>query len=1445
MSPCGHDEREEQSVAVIGMALRVPGASSLSGFWENLIQGRVCRERVPDGELSAGLHAQLWQEKGYVPYRYSIEGYELFDADFFQVSPREAGMMDPQHRLILEYSIRAFENAGYRPEDDDGIRTGVFACADVSHYLMGHLYPHFCNGSIDVIETFLGTGNDFLATRVAYKCNFTGPAMTIQTACSSSLTSLHMAVLSLLGGECDRAVVASGTILLPDLGYLYRPGGIHSPDGLCRPFDTDAQGTVFSNGAVAVVLKPLRDALRDRDHVWAVIRGTASANDGSDKIGFVAPSASGQARAIRSALAVAGCAPEDIAYVEGHGTGTQLGDPIEVEALLRVFGSAGERCAAPIILGSVKGNVGHLNATAGLCGFVKTCLCVHHGFAPGTANFSALNPALGDIAPFAVSAGGTALERRAGAPLLAGVSSFGFGGTNVHAVVQEPPRVCSPGPEPTGQAHLLLLSSPYKDGLREMQEQCARCLEETGVSLADAAYTLAVGRRHRAWRSAVVAQDRGAAVRRLLAAPPPRRAVARDGAVAFLFPGQGNLHAYAGLGLYENDALFRECLDEVARVLLAHGGPDILDVMRRNAADAGAASLASTAVAQPLLFGLETAFARALAAKGVRPDCVLGHSLGEYAAAVQAGIFSLEDGARLVVGRAALMQAAPPGRMLMVTLHRDVLRDVLGALFDLVELSVVNGPANCVLSGRPEALDACLEAVERYGQRGLYLKTSHAFHSIDMEGVLEPFRRILDTVELRPPGLPIASNVTGAWGAEEMARPDYWLRHLRQTVEFDRCLASVADRASLGIEIGPGHVMRSLGTRPDLGLTVCPGLDAPGVPPGPGGAPGEEPRSMLHVVGDLWVHGGGVDWRQFHAPASPRRCPMPETVLRPQRYWVDPAPVPGAAAEGASLGSLMRENRAAPAGEHVPPANDTERQLVEIWQELLLVRPIGTNEDFLALGGNSVQVMQMLRLAGERGLSFSAREVFEARTVKELARRVRSEAPGRAAAAIAMPSFFRAHAGADRRFHAVFDCPGEDAPERLGALAQGLAARHDILRLRWDASGATLLGKEDSASWAGEHVHDGLTLPPDAVERLCASPFALLPAACPPCDGRRPWYLAPVARGSSGERLVLAVFSWALCDKPGADALCREIDGFLRSGGFPDEPLDSWLAWVAGLPPSLLSNPVTARGAGPRSVAGQADAPGGGGACSVAIEKAGMRAMIEQAGGMARMSPGDLAACALVGVLCGESPRAGAVTMWRNMRDGWPTLPPVRHGAGSYAVPVHIALDDDPPTEEAVPIPRFKEALLRAVLDGGARPATGERVDFFWLEPEPAGHAAPQARASVGPPADCEAPLALYAFADRDALIVSSSHASARAGALMRRFAEHVVLLVEGVVERGEGCGLVPADFPLCDLRGDELGRILREAGQAAEDCTDGRREGRAAGRPPRMSGEKREPGEP
>ncbi len=1391
-------EYSDDCVAVIGMAMRVPGSDSLDGFWDNLLHGKVCRVRVPDEALVQGLHSGICGKKGYVPYKFSIDDYDLFDAEYFQMSPREASLTDPQHRLILEYAHRAFENAGHIPTDQGKDITGVFACSEISHYLMGNLYPHFCDGSIDLIETFVGTGSDFLATRVAYKCNFKGPAMSIQTACSSSLTTLHMATLSILGGECNRAVVASSTLLLPDLGYLYSPGGILSPDGLCRPFDANASGTVLSNGVVAVVLKSMPDALRDRDHIWAVIRGTGASNDGSDKMGFVAPSASGQARAIRSALSVASVRPEDIAYVEGHGTGTQLGDPIELEALSQVFSPACGRCPEPIVLGSVKGNVGHLNSTAGLCGFVKGCLCVYHGMAPGTALFTGLDPARGDIAPFTVTADNTQLRRDDGIPLLAGVSSFGFGGTNVHAVLQEPP--CGPVPEKNnGARHLFVLSSPTKEGLVRTQAETAIRLEDSGVAACDAAFTFAQGRRHHQWRSSFVADSGQEAADMLRSGVPGlRHTAAEKGAVAFLFPGQGNLRARAGLAFYENDPLFRKNLDFVAGVILDSGGPDIVDVMRDGPYD-----LASTAIAQPLLFGLETAFARSLVSKGITPDCALGHSLGEYAAAVQAGVFSLEDGAMLVSRRAELMQSASGGKMLMVTLHRDNLRGVLGDLLDTVELAVVNGPANCVLSGSAQALDACGAVVEGKGQRAIPLKTSHAFHSVDMEVILAPFERTLDGVGLHPPTIPIASNVSGSWAGEEMATPQYWVRHLRRTVEFDRCLQTISSRVSLGIEVGPGHTMRSLAGRPDLNLTIASGFDSLTAP----ASDGQETavRDMASVVGDVWEIGGDVYWQTFYAGIRASRLPLPETVLNPKRYWIDAPDVSATATKGKSLASFGVEVPKDSLEGYAAPENDVERALVEIWQELFFVRPIGVDEEFLALGGNSVQVMQMVRMAEERGLHFSVRDVFEAKTIRGLSLKTSQQAVGAASGAdiLGIPLLLGDN-GTKGAYYSVFEWSGD--VDHLKSLAEALAVKHDALRFRWDEDGVKLLNAK-AVSWADEHVKS-------VIERFDGEPFwsgsrevlRPLPKTISPCDGNTPWFLQPIRGEKGGMPVVIGVFSRSIVDRPGAEILFSEMHRCFQDGDLPEGATSSWRDWLEIAPRIQetafgLANPVTDMWQPLGTEIFEIDD--------------GYDAIVA-AGRKTRLSPGDFVAFVLAEIMAGEHLPNRVLKIWRNGRLDLSAFNPHRTGVGQYSYPVCVYSESSKSGKDA--LARFKENIHPGRFNEEKKADGCPVIEYSWLDSLDSGEAVPTVDLSVQKAlGDKAIPATFYAGHRAGAVLLAVSADTDSALGTAQSLADRLISFAKQVVA-DEGLGIpVPADFPLCDLKTDELNRILEEAGSASK----------------------------
>lgn len=1167
---------DDNCIAVIGMAARFPEAETLEQFWQNLMEGKVCRQRVPDEALTLSGNGDLRDLPDYVPYRYSFSGYEMFDAEFFGMTAREASLTDPQHRLVLEYAVRAFENAGYVPRDSRGVRTGVFASADISYYLLTHLYPYFMKGAIDVGETFMGNDKDYLATRIAYKQNFTGPAMTVQSACSSSLASLHMAVLSILGGDCDRAVVSSSTVLVPDIGYVYSPGGLHSPDGICRPYDVDAQGAVFSNGAAAVLLKRFNQAREDGDTIWAVIRGSASGNDGGEKIGFVAPSAEGQIRTIKAALEFSGTDPADVAYIEGHGTGTALGDPIEVSALHSVYGVQTEN---PVVLGSLKGNIGHLDSTAGLGSFIKTCLCLYHKISPGTANFQRLNPAFGDIRPLSVSAQAAPLPRREGIPLLAAVSAFGFGGTNVHVILQEAPEERTrssviPCPQ------LLLVSSPYKELLASQCTRVHDCLAKEEARLDNAAFTLAAGRSHYRWRTMVLADSNAHAAEILKRDDlTVRETVDEKRGIAFLFPGQGNLHPRAGAVYAEYDALFRSRLEEVGSLIRDAGGPDIAKLMAdcQKAPSRSEMLLARTDMAQPLLFALETAFAASLRARGIHPSCLVGHSLGEYSAAVTAGIFSLPDAARLVVRRSSLMQAAPAGKMLLVTLGRERLPDILGQAYGRIELSVINGPANCVLTGNDDDLAHCMHLVEAAGQRAFYLNTSHAFHSASMEAVLEPFREVLSEIPMSPPKIPLASNLTGRWGGPEMATPEYWVSHLRRPVEFEQCVRLVGQTTSLGLETGPGHVMRTLAVRPGTGFRVVAGLDSPGAYPDPDTPISELPRrSHLEVAGELWLQGGIIDWEAFYAGTGRKRCSMPEVLLRPERYWIDRPEGEAFSMSGASSLTLPVEKRDRVVSDnHVPPRTAIERALAEIWEELLFVSPIGIHDSFLELGGNSIHIIQIIRMAEAKGFRVTVKDVFEGKTVAGVAARVGDNGQETAGPVkIITPPRFQAlwPAGASPAFqYAVFRLSSDFNANQAEKLAVILSRRHDSLGLRWQDNKVCLEG-----ALTGDRVNAFvLDLRNDNAAKGAPLFNQTNPEAClaslPQLTPDVPWSLTLLPAGdNNAESLLLARFSCAITDEEGMAVLASDIGSFLEEKTLSDSAVTSWQRWLSIFPQMFL-----------------------------------------------------------------------------------------------------------------------------------------------------------------------------------------------------------------------------------------------------------------------------------
>jgi acyl transferase domain-containing protein/acyl carrier protein len=879
-----------EPIAIVGMAGRFPGAANLRQHWDNLRAGVESITFFTDEELAAaGVDAGLLRNPRYVRARGVLQGAELFDAVFFGLSPREAEIMDPQHRVFLETAWEALESAGYAP-GSVALNAGVYAGASLNSYLIASLMTNpevmMAAGGY---QAMLANDKDFLATRVSYKLNLCGPGVTIQTACSTSLVAVQMACQALLARQCDMALAGGVSINVPRVGgYLYEPGMILSPDGHCRAFDERAQGTVAGEGVGVVVLKRLREALADGDHVHAVIRGAAINNDGSLKVGYTAPSVDGQATVIARANAMGGVDPATIGYVEAHGTGTELGDPIEVAALTKAFRAATDRrgfCA----LGSVKSNIGHLDAAAGVAGLIKAVLALEHRALPPSLHFSSPNPRIDfEGSPFRVNAVLTDWPRVGDVPRRAGVSSFGIGGTNAHVVLEE-----APPPSPTAPSRpvqVFTLSAKSGDALERAGAALAGHLaEHPELAPADAAHTLHRGRVTFPHRRIVVAASLEEAARALRDGDP-RRVLSRveagkDRPVAFLFSGQGSQYVGMGRGLYESEPLFREIVDQCAATLAPALGLDLRAVLypAPDAMEAARARLATTAVTQPALFVVEYALARLYLEWGIRPQAMLGHSIGEYVAASLAGVMSLADALTLVAERGRLMEV-PGGTMLAVPLPEAEVRALLP-----VSLSVaaVNGAALCAVSG-PASDVAALEA--RLGSRGIRAHAIHAaaaFHSAMMEPILGSFREAVGRVGLSAPAIPYVSNVTGVgMTAEDAKDPAYWVRHLRQTVRFwDGLQELIRDQDPVLLEVGPGRTLASLARPASTAARPLEILSSIRHPQDDL----DDATVLQTTVGRLWMAGVPLDWAGYHARESRRRVPLPTYPFERQRHWILPA----------------------------------------------------------------------------------------------------------------------------------------------------------------------------------------------------------------------------------------------------------------------------------------------------------------------------------------------------------------------------------------------------------------------------------------------------------------------------------------------------------------------------------------------------------------------------
>jgi acyl transferase domain-containing protein/acyl carrier protein len=876
-------------IAVIGLACRFPGAKNYEVFWQNLCDGVESITFLKDEEIQPSLiDPGAPGDPNYVKAAPLLEDVDLFDAAFFDLTPREAEVMDPQHRLFLECAWQAMENAGYDPLAYKKA-VGLFAGARTDTYIFNLFSSRNSMPSLGAFEIGLGNDLAFLSTRVSYKLNLRGPSYSVHTACSTSLVAVHLACQSLLIDECQMALAGGIAINVPQkAGYIYYPGSYASPDGHTRTFDVKAAGTIFGSGLGVVVLKRLADAITDGDSIHAVVKGSAINNDGTLKATFTAPGVNGQRDVIVEAMAAAGVAPETISYIEAHGTATALGDSIEIRALKKAFNDASNQeksCA----LGSVKTNIGHLDAAAGVAGFIKTVLALKHKLLPPSLNFQEPNPNLDlENSLFYVNTRLAEWEPRA-TPRRAGVSAFGVGGTNAHVIVEESPAVEPSGPSRPWQ--LLLLSAKTESALETATANLSEFLKERqDANLADVAFTLKLGRRPFSHRRMLVCRDLHEAAG-LLESPNPQQVFTGeletiDRPVIFMFPGGGAQYANMGRELYELEPDFRREVDACVEILKAHAGYDLSDFMFPAAEDTqqAAEKLKNTSVALPALFVIEYALARLWISWGIRPEAMIGHSLGEYVAACLAGVFSLEDALSLVVYRGKLIEELPKGAMLSVPLPEDELRPLMS---ERLAIAAINAPSQCVVSGPIDAIEQIEGSLGKRGIEFRRLQISVAGHSEVVAPVLGDFTSFIRTLELKEPAMAYISNVTGTWiKSEEATDPVYWGKHLRQTVRFGEGLNELLKETNrILLEVGPGQTLTTLAKMQagaSRAQSVMPSMRHP-LDKQP------DEATLLTTVGRLWLMGAQIDWSSFYAHERRHRIALPTYPFERQRYWIDPA----------------------------------------------------------------------------------------------------------------------------------------------------------------------------------------------------------------------------------------------------------------------------------------------------------------------------------------------------------------------------------------------------------------------------------------------------------------------------------------------------------------------------------------------------------------------------
>ncbi|WP_267465590.1 polyketide synthase [Nocardia farcinica] len=898
------------AVAIVGMAARVPGAGDLRRFWSNLCAGVESIAPLTSAELAA-LPAHQTSDPHFVPVAAQLEGIENFDAEFFGISPAEAAVMDPQHRLFLETAVEAIEDAGL-----DSDRVAVFAGSAMSTYLVNNVLPTLGPGVFLSHRNFdraadlrieAGNAGDHLPMRTSHLLGLRGPSINVQATCATSLVAVHLARQALLAGECDAALAGGVAVITPQAtGYRWRDGLMVSSDGHCRPFDAAADGTVFGNGLGVVVLKTVAKALADGDRIYAVVSGSAVTNDGADKPSYTGPSLAAQAEAITAAHRAAGITADDISYVETHGTATRLGDPIEIAALTRAFRASTDRAGQWCAIGSVKSNLGHLDEAAGVIGLIKTALSLHHRQIPPSLGFATPNPAADlPATPFYVNTALRDWPSEPDRPRRAGVSSFGMGGTNVHVVLEQAPETAAAGsPLPERPVQLLPVSAHSPATLRELLSSYRRLLDEEPDRFTDLCYTAAT-RRHRRYRAAIAATDAAAAraeLDRLLTSPDlVKPAGAGVGPLVWLCTGYGSQYPQMGRSLYEAEPVFREAFGECASIVAAQGGGSLTDLLY---GPDPAARLSDPTCAHPAIFALGYATAALWRSWGVHPDLLIGHSLGEYLAATLAGVLSLPDALTLVTARAELVEnLTPPGKMVQLAAEAATVEALIAPWADSVAVAAINGPDAVVVSGAPAAVDQLIAECDRRGIPSRALAVSRALHSPLMAPAVAGLRRVAESLTYHRPRVDLIAASTGALARESDFGADYWVAHLSSPVRFADALTT-ANRAGATtfLEIGATPALSALGRR------VLPGEARRWL----ASMSPRDPLAAYDALARLYTGGAEITWSAV-APRTGRRTPAPAYPFQRRRHWIDrPADTLPASANTAAAPSLSETDTVTP-----------------------------------------------------------------------------------------------------------------------------------------------------------------------------------------------------------------------------------------------------------------------------------------------------------------------------------------------------------------------------------------------------------------------------------------------------------------------------------------------------------------------------------------------------